>query len=62
MWGLFVVILFTGDSIDSKVAGSYELKFKTKDECVKAQEKTEKYFTIDNYRLHTSCTFKGYLR
>jgi hypothetical protein len=61
MWALIVVGIYFTNNLDSRTTGSFELRFKTKDECLAAKEKLDGVNTYKNNRIMTSCSFKSYL-
>lgn len=62
MWGLFVVVFYLSSAdANSRVVGSFELRMSSQEQCLRAREQMEKNWNYDKHRIHTSCTFKGYL-
>jgi hypothetical protein len=63
MWALFVVVFYlqTPDSV-GKVAGSFELRMRSQESCIKSKEQMEKNWNYEKHRINASCTYKGYLQ
>ena len=61
MWSLLVVGIYFTNNLDSRTTGSFELRFKSKEECILAKEKFDGINNYKNNRIMTSCTYKSYL-
>ena len=61
MWGLLVVVLYVVSPTQTKVVGTSELRFMSKEACQDARSKIEKTWQINNHKINTACVFKSYL-
>lgn len=58
MYSLFVVFILGLNPAQSRVVGSAEFRFQTREQCMAAKQQIDSQWQVDNHKVKASCVFK----